>query len=119
MKILKDKKGIALENTLLFMMIIFSLCFLIASFALIGHYQGKIENIRITQRVNLDQIGEDYLESVKNSSTDFDSEGYDGYTCEVNEGDRTLTVKNGETVVLYVKADSSGNPEVWRYSQPE
>ncbi len=119
MKILKSKKGIALENTLLFMMIIFSLCFLIASFALIGHYQGKIENIKITQRIELDQIGEEYLASVKDPSVAFDNESYGGYTCDVNAENRTLTVKNGETVVLYVKANSYGDPIIWRYSQPE
>ena len=117
MRILKSKKGIALENTILFMMIIFSLCFLLASFTLIGHYQGKIENIRITQRVELDQIGEDFLQD-PNGFTYTD----DKYSCSVETVDtnyQVLTVKSGENVVLYVKTDNAGNVKIWRYSQPE
>lgn len=115
MRILKDKKGLALENAILFMMIIFSLCFLLASFALIGHYQAKIENIKIIQRVELDQIGEDYLENRQ-----FPLEGiYDNY--EWDNGTNTLRVwrKNDpeKKTVLYVEVDNDGKVLAWRYSE--
>jgi len=122
MKILKSKKGIAIENALLFMMVIFSLCFLVSSFALIGHYQGEIENIKIAQRAELDQIGEYYIasENYTDFNTKINSEDYSGYICEVDDENNTLTVKVkvGGNVVLYVKKGADGNPIVWRYSSP-
>ena len=116
MKILKSKKGIVLENALLFMMIIFALCFLVASFALIGHYQGDIENSTIMHRVEVDRIGEDFLRG------ELVGEGESGYySFEVNDGTLRVWHKNDpeKTVVLYVEKDGEGNPIVWRYSEPE
>ena len=45
-QILKSKRGMALENAILFMLIIFSLCALLTSLTLIGHYQVKIEKMK-------------------------------------------------------------------------
>ena len=113
MKILKSKKGIALENTLLFMMIIFSLCFLISSFTLMGHYQGEIEKTMITNRVELDQIGEDFV--ANNLKAD-----YGDYEVVANYDDGTLSVSHEKTgrFLLYVKIDADSNILIWRYSQP-
>ncbi|MBR4032606.1 MAG: hypothetical protein IKJ07_07735 [Clostridia bacterium] len=115
MNILKSKKGIALENAILFMMVIFSLCFLIASFTLIGHHQGEIEGIKLEQRVELDQIGEDFLKDPAGFTDDPD----DQYSCSVTteDTDNVLTVTIGGNVVLYVRLNSTGNPIVWRYSE--
>ena len=131
MRILKSKKGIALENAILFLMVIFSLCFLIASFTLIGHYQGEIEKVQLAQRVELDQIGEDFLKD-PDGFTD-KSEKYSCYPTTVVETIDDVEVKYGvlrveigrdSEVVLYVKVelDSEGKPKgdpiVWRYSEP-
>ena len=114
MKILKSKKGIALENTIFFMMIIFSLCFLISSFTLLGHYQGEIENLTITNRVELDQIGEDFVAN----PSDFEETDYDNY--QVESESNILKVwhkndKNKENVLLYVEVDGD-EVITWRYS---
>lgn len=118
MNILKSKKGVAIENALLFMMIIFGLCFLVSFVALIGHHQYSLDNTLIENRVELDQIGEAF---VKNASS-FGANGDVGnYQYEV-VGDvlkvyhKTATVSN-ENVLLYVEVDG-GKPVVWRYSHP-
>ena len=112
MKILKSKKGIALENTLLFMMIIFSLCFLISSFTLMGHYQGEIEKTMITNRVELDQIGENF---VVNRETLVDN--YDDYDFVATSNTLTVWHKNNSgNILLYVEVNGDGDILIWRYS---
>lgn len=116
MKILKNKRGIALENAILFMIVIFSLCFLLASFTLIGHYQAKIENAMLTQRVDIDQIGEDYLASVGEGKTF--SKSYDNYSYKV-EGNALIVWRGTDktNVVLYVEVND-GSLAIWSYSLP-
>ena len=119
MRILKDKRGIALETAILFMIVIFALCFVVMSLALRGTSDVKLDGDLLLLRVELDQIGEDFLESVK-SGEEFDKH-YENYTYEVNNS--TLTVKrlSADTVVLYVQAELVGEQvdiKCWRYSQP-
>lgn len=116
MNILKSKKGVAIENALLFMMIIFGLCFLVSFVALIGHHQYRLDDTLITNRVELDLIGEAFVQAP-------DSYAYTGdkYACSIvtDGSDKVLTVtsKSGGDVLLYVKVDG-GKPVVWRYSHP-
>ena len=120
-QILKDKKGIALENAILFEIIIFSLCFLLTSLTLIGHYQVKIENLTLLNDVEIEQIGEDYLASVK--AGEALTKDYTNYAYEVSGNTLTVWHKNDESksAVLYVEAelvDEQLNVSKWRYSLP-
>ena len=119
MNILKSKKGVAIENALLFMMIIFGLCFLVSFVALIGHHQYRLDNTLIENRVELDQIGEDYLSDGASLE-----KTYANYAYEAEEN--TLKVWRAsdpqKTVVLYVEyveIDGDRKPTVWRYSEPQ
>ncbi len=122
MKLLRDKRGIALENALVFMLIIFSLCALLTSLTVIGHYQVKIENMALLYEIEVDQIGEDYLASVKDK-TAFE-ESYENYAYGVSGNALTVWRKNDEnqTAVLYVEAELTAEDELrvytWRYSLP-
>lgn len=121
MNILKSKKGVAIENALLFMMIIFGLCFLVSFVALIGHHQYRLDKTLIMNRVELDQIGEAFVESIREPREfTYTSAKYD-WSVGTEGSDKVLTVtsKSGESVLLYVKVDGAGNPTVWRYSKPE
>jgi hypothetical protein len=51
--ILKSKRGIALENAILFLIITFSLCALVLTFTIIGRYQSQIERALLEQKVAL------------------------------------------------------------------
>lgn len=120
-QILKDKKGLALENAILFEIIIFSLCFLLTSLTLIGHYQVKIENLTLLNDVEIEQIGEDYLASVK--AGEALTKDYTNYAYEVSVNTLTVWHKNDESksAVLYVEAklvDEQLNVSKWRYSLP-
>ena len=122
MKILKNKRGIAIENAIIFMIVIFSLCFLITSIAMIGRYQVKIENNILLNEVEIDQIGEDFLESVK-TGQNFEKV-YEDYSYEVEGNALSVWSKTDESreIMLYVKAeltDGKANVMCWRYSLPE
>ena len=121
-KILKSKRGLALENAIIFMLLIFSLCALLSSLTLVGHYEVKIENMLLRREVEIDQIGEDYLASVKAGSS-FEKV-YENYSYEVSGNALTVWSKKDESkkAVLYVEAAlADGQLSVinWRYSLPE
>ena len=72
-KILKSKRGVAIENAILFIIVIFMLCALLSSITLIAHYQFKIDNTVLANDVDLDQIGEDFIAFLESGETDFDN----------------------------------------------
>ena len=111
----------ALENAILFMLIVFLLCALLANLTLLGHYQVKIENMTLLHDVELDQVGEDYLACVK-AGVEF-TQDYENYAYTVSGNALTVRHKNDESgsAVLYVEAelvDESLHVKVWRYSLP-
>lgn len=128
-QLLKSKSGVALENTLLFMLVIFSLCALLTSLTLTGFFQTRINKITLLNEVELEQIGEDYLSHVESKSKNENAftlrnEHQEKYACSV-EGD-VLSVwhKNDQNakVVLLVEARINDEGQLtvvqWRYSQP-
>ena len=121
-QMLKSKRGMALENAILFMLIIFTLCALLTSLTLLGHYQVKIEKMTLQQDIEIEQIGEDYLASVKAKTTFTDT--YENYAYEVDGNALTVWRKIDENkkAVLYVEAELTADEElnvnVWRYSLP-
>ena len=125
LRILKDKRGIAIETALLFMLVIFSLCALITSVATIGRHQAKLESDVLVADVLIDQIGEDFIDYLAGGEeSDFDAAG-EKYDCKVDKEENistlTLTKRGTESVVLYIEAEKTG-AEVkilrWRYSAP-
>ena len=123
-RIFNDKRGIAIENAVIFMIVIFSLCALITSFTVIGHFQVKIEKTSLLSRVELEQIGEDYLACIIEGETM--SRSYENYDYEVSDDGNTLVVwrrtDEDKRALLYVEAelDAEGDVSVreWRYSLP-
>lgn len=129
-KILKSRRGVALENALLFMLVIFSLCALLTSLTLIGHFQTRINKLTLENEIALEQIGEDFLFVVA-SNNEFTETEYENYIARpvstINENTKAMAVwhKNdheSSSAVLYVEAQVvAGKVEVlcWRYSLPE
>ena len=115
--IFKNKRGIAIENAILFMILIFSLCALLTSLTLIGHLQVKLEKNTLLRQVELDQIGEDYLSCLQSGdSLVIDNEKY---AHEIRGNALHVWLKNDDkqTVVLYVEAEyTDGLVHVYRWS---
>lgn len=138
-KKLKDRRGIAIETAVLFMLVIFSLCALITTVAIIGRHQTELENKILLLEVEVDGIGEDFVAAL--SSSDFtDSEvseveaaflpalsdtlkeKYD-FSLAKTENNITLTVnkKADSEVVLYIETTLENEQykvTSWRYSTP-
>lgn len=131
-KILKSKSGVALENALLFMLVIFSLCALLTSLTLVGFFQTRINQLTIQHEVELEEIGEDFLYHVKHTPSGKFEHSNTSYVCNApqKEGDLTgsyfLSVghaSNPSQVVLYIQLERDAAGEVsvvqWRYSFPQ
>jgi hypothetical protein len=129
-KILKNKKGIALETAIWFMLAIAALSTLLISLSLIGNYQIKIEKMALQRKVEVDQIGEIYISYLETHPTEsevvFPNDAYDTGKYRVQANSTSLTVyrNNGSsTPLLYVEAERGGNGTVivktWRYSLPD
>lgn len=119
-QIFKSKRGVAIENAIMFMIVIFFLCALITSLTLLGFHEVRLEKALLLRDVEIDQIGEDFLASV-NANKDFE-ETYDKYAYNVDGNVlRVWRAKDAsETVVLYVEAeltDGQLNVKSWRYSE--
>ena len=132
-KILKSRRGVALENAILFMILLFSLCALLTTLTVIGHNRLKLENNAQLRNAEIDQIGEDYIYSLK-SGDDSLSKYIGKYYYEIIEENNVsaLTVWGGtdketDSVILYIEAektvDGNGDETVsikqWRYSLNE
>ena len=119
-KILKCKRGVAIENAIVFMIITFALCTLLIAVTLTGHYQMQLGNVSLLRDVDIDQIGEEFLSSVRNEDHPFDESSLEkNYSCEIDvDNENTLIVSRRNKTVLYVKVDYSGNVIMWRYSYP-
>ena len=131
--LLKSKQGVSLESAVLFMLIIFTFCFLISTLAVCGHYQVKIDGLKARHNIQTEQIGEDfvaYLHEAGNAGAPEDFEAYltannltyENYSCretKTQDADTTvyeLTVKRGSDesadAVLYVKAQRTQEGQV-------
>lgn len=121
MKQLRNRRGVALESALLFLIVLFSLCSLLTTVAVVGRYQVKIENTALYNRVALDQVGEDFVRGkiTENGSKTVDIDGRTltlYYTVDIldssnrksrlkvwygtsSDGDAVLTVETVETTV--------------------
>lgn len=126
LRCMRSKKGAALESAIFFLVIVFSLCFLMTSTALMGRYQSKIDAARHSADLELEQLTEDFLAYAGKDggvagggSGTFTSSLSDKYEFEVKSSPEpggagttyTLTAKRkvGDKVVLYLAAEKSSD----------
>lgn len=122
-RILKSRRGAAVETAIVFLISIFAICALLTVIALTGNAQMQLENTLLTTKAEVEQIGEDYIAALKAGKTgDVQPEYKVGkYSAQVSGS--VLTVKNSKgTVVLYVDATKVENNNVtvnkWCYTEP-
>ena len=118
MRRLKSKRGVAIESALMFMMVIFFLCLSVTTVVLAGHNRVDRAEDALLERVALEQIGEDFRTHVRTTGEGASFTASNAkYTCEV--AGKTLTVKEQESVVLFVEVDGDGAILQWRYTEAE
>ena len=119
-KILKSKSGVALENALLFMLVIFSLCALLTSLTLVGFFQTRINQLTLENEVELEEIGEDYLYHVKKGTKNEFTISDEKYAFEIDGDFLVVWLKdNPDNIVLLVEAkleDGHVLVSQWRYT---
>lgn len=119
MRILKSKKGVALETAILFILVIFSFCFLISTASMLGAQNLRTTKIRNEVMLEREQLAEDFLDYVAHYNDPYtlfanyaESKGkYTEYVMEESlnadgvENRIKLTLKKNGEAVLYLSAE--------------
>ena len=105
---LRDKRGAVMESALLFLLVIFLLCFLLTLVALSGHAETEIAESQLGVRLSLEQIAEDFMANPA-AYADDPSDAY------------TVTVAEDETPegTLYTLTVTAADPPRLDPDEPE
>ena len=101
----KDKRGIALETAILFMVLVFSFCSLMSAVALTGHYQRRLDKSLVLTSVDIEQIGEDFVYAKR---TGEEMPEYEDYRYEIEGNSLFVYNKKSDKLVLYVLLSDDG-----------
>ena len=116
--ILKNKRGIAMESAVMFMLVVFMFGLLLTGIAMTSHLQVKVNDTLLERELEIEQIGEDFVHMDEDDFTVDDK--YEAITSydENNENNKTLTLKRNNNTVLFVKVEN-GKITSWKYSNNE
>ena len=118
-KLLKNKRGMAIESAIMFMLIVFMFGLLLTGIAMTSHLRVKVNDTLLSRELEIEQIGEYFVHSTEQTCTDYIDSFNGKYTYTIGttiEGNQTLTLKRKEAIVLYVETDTNKKIKVWKYS---
>ena len=116
-RILKSKRGMAIESAIMFMLVTFMLGMLLTGLSMTMHLRTQLNDKTIENELILEQIGEKFVHNFGDEEEFKTYVAGKGYTAEINNEKTTLTLKNKYTrVVLYIEKDG-GKVVAWRYSE--
>lgn len=111
-KLLRSKKGAAIEMALFLMAIIFLFSTLIAVFCLSIHSNFTRQVDKMNEAAQIDSFGEDFVNA--NDKINFKIDESTGYTHELSADGSRLTIKDESgRVRLVVTVDESGKVKSW------
>ncbi len=118
--LLRRKKGIAIEMAIGIMLVVVSLSGLLVSVSVLNRTSSNSLSTSINERLYLDQIGESFVNAVKNGTHNNWDDGNDKYNATVTGTQLTLVDGQGD-VKLYVELveldDSNGYKITqWKYN---
>lgn len=108
-RLLRSKKGAAIEMAIFLMLIVFLFSTLITVFCLSAHTTYKRQQDRMTEAALIDSFGEEF---VKTKSVTIDEST--GYKAEFSNGGNTLTITEGGQVRLIVTVGDDGKVKSWQ-----
>ena len=108
-KLLRSKKGAAIEMAIFLMLIVFLFSTLITVFCLSAHTTYKRQQDRMTEAAQIDSFGEEF---VKTKSVTIDPST--GYNAEVSSDKKTLKITEGGQVRLIVTVGDDGKVKSWQ-----
>ena len=124
--ILKNKRGIAMESAVMFMLVVFMFGLLLTGIAMTSHLQVKVNDTLLERELEIEQIGENFVYSLDVfTAPEGDTITIDNYTANLgvnNNNNNTLTLTRNNKVVLYVEVDRTNNNnaiKVWKYTPNE
>lgn len=119
MKLLRNKRGAALESAILFMMVVLMLGMLLTGVIMYTHLRVKANDTLLMRELTIEQIGEDFVHGTYEAGENIPIDNY--YADITNtEGIRTLTLKNKAKtkVLLYIVVNADDAVTRWQYSAP-
>lgn len=122
-RVLKNKRGVAMESAILFMFVVLMLGMALTSVISITHLQVKVNDTLLQREVAIEQIGENFVAS--NNETDFQAsitKILEDYTFIIsstfnqdNSKELTVTTKNGSHL-LTVTVNNESTVTRWCYT---
>ena len=109
-KLLKSRRGIALEMAITLIMVTFALSTLILTVAMLQHTEQQAAERELEETILLEQMGEDFCRSViDGTGTGWVNAYPEEYTIEIN--DLTLTVMEKESGELLMTVELASASE--------
>lgn len=112
LKTLKNRRGIAIESAITFMVIIFAMVTIIGTVAAFSSLDRRRADSDFAENVTIENIGEQFAKNPGKFAAG-EANGFKTEKTVDSENGYTLTVKKGENVVLVVKTDGTGNIIRW------
>ena len=123
MKILRNKRGAALESAILFMVVVLMLGMLLTGVIMSTHLRVKLNDTLLTREITIEQIGNDFVHGTLILDENGEIKGNNAFTAVIEtnaDNTRILTLKNktNTKVLLYVEVpENSTTPTVWKYTE--
>ena len=111
LKTLKNRRGIAIESAITFMVIIFAMVTIIGTVAAFSSLDRRRADSDFAENVTIENIGEAFAKDP--GGYDVTADGFTTGKTGDSENGYTLTVKKGENVVLVVKTNKDGKVIRW------
>ena len=112
-----NKKGIALESAILFMVVLFSLSMLLMTIVTSAAYRIKANDAGSESRLTADQLGETYLSYLDDGGVDADglknAVENEGYSFKLAE--KSFELSKNEKTVLTIKVNEDSEVIQWIY----
>lgn len=112
LKTLKNRRGIAIESAITFMVIIFAMVTIIGTVAAFSSLDRRRADSDFAENVIIENIGEQFAKNPGEYAAG-ETNGFKTEKTGNSENGYTLTVKKGENVVLVVKTDGTRNIIRW------
>ena len=130
-RIFKNKRGMAMESAILFMLITLMFGLLLTGVIMNTHLRVKVNNTLLSREITIEQIGENFVYNKKEFALTDDNKYQNATTTDngdkidvgdyvayvkINGSSKVLTLKNkSDKTLLYIEA-SETTATCWRYS---
>lgn len=111
-KLIKSKRGVAIESAVMLLLVVFSLCALMTTLCVAARKVDRDGFDKLKQEAEVDEIGEAFVKSGNKS----------GFSLDGKYGDAYKIVKDGSSITIYdlqgrhlltVKCDDNGAVICW------